>query len=70
MTHLSACVDVSAGVANGYGTDDLAVIQRVDLSGVSRYPGADQCIGRERNRLHLSVGAHVEGISPESVGQK
>jgi len=44
------------------------------LSGVARDAGPNQSIGRERHRLHLTVGTHVERVrtgahrnSPEIV---
>ena len=59
-TYLAASVDVSAGVANGDGAHDFSVAQRVDLARVSRDAGADERVLRERNRLHVAVGADVE----------
>ena len=69
MTYLSARVHVSARVANGDGTDDLAVVEGVDLSSVTGNPGPNEGIGREGNRLHLSVSTHVERVGPETIPQ-
>lgn len=57
---LAARVDVSAGVADGDGTHHLAVIQRVDLTRVTRDARTDERVVGEGHRLHLTVGAHVE----------
>lgn len=58
----AAGVDVARGVADGHRTHHLAVVQRVDLAGVARDARANQGVGREGNRLHLTVGADVEGV--------
>lgn len=69
-THLASCVHVSAWVANGNSADDLAMIERVDLAGVSGDPGPNKCIGRKRNWLHLSISTHMEGVGPETIWWK
>lgn len=58
----AAGVDVTGGVADGHRTHHLAVVQRVDLAGVARDARSDQGVGRKGHRLHLTVGADVEGV--------
>lgn len=59
---LAAGVDVTRGIADGHRAHHLAVVQRVDLTGVARDAGSDQGVGREGHGLHLTVGADVEGV--------
>lgn len=66
-TTLPSCVNVSSRVTDGNGTHHLAVVQRVDLTGVARDPRAHQSVRGERNRLHLPVGSHVKGIGPDGT---
>lgn len=61
---LPAGVDVACGVTDGDSTHHFSVAQGVDLSCVARDARTDQCIRRKRNRLHLSISAHVEGVGP------
>lgn len=63
-TTLPSCVNVSSGVTDGNSTHHLAMVQCVDLTGVTRNPRAHQSVWGERNRLHLSIGSHVKGIGP------
>lgn len=64
-TAFSTSIDMACGVANGNSTHNLAVAQRVDLTGVAWNTGADEGIGWEGHRLHLAICADVEGVSPE-----
>lgn len=57
-------VDVACGVANCNSAHHLAVAQRVDLTRVARNAGANQGVGWEGHRLHLTICADVEGVSP------
>lgn len=66
-TAFATSVDVTCWVANGNSAHHLAVAQRVDLACVAGDTRADQGIGREGHRLHLAVGADMEGVS--SVGK-
>jgi len=59
---LAAGVDVPGGVADGDGAHHLAVAQRVDLPGVPRDAGTGQGVVGKGHRLHLPVGADVEGV--------
>lgn len=64
-TAFTTSVDVACGVANGDSAHHLAVVQCVDLTGVAWNTGANQSIGWEGHRLHLTVCADVEGVRPE-----
>ena len=55
---------MTCGGADGDGAHHLSVAQAVNLSGVTRDSWAQQSVGGEGHRLHLSVCTHVEGISP------
>lgn len=59
---LATSVDMACRVTDGNRTHHLPVAESIDLSSVARNVWADQCIWRKRNRLHLSVGAHVKGV--------
>lgn len=59
---LATSVDMACWVTDGNRTYHLPVAQSIDLSSVARDVWADQCIWRKRNRLHLSIGAHVKGV--------
>ena len=69
MTYLSACVHVSARVANGDSADNFAVVEGVDLSSVTWNPGSNKGVGWEGNWLHLSISTHVERVGPETIRQ-
>jgi hypothetical protein len=62
---LAACVDMARGVADGDSTDHLTMVQCVDLACMARDARAHQGIWRERYRLHLSIGANMEGVGSE-----
>lgn len=64
-TTLPSCVNVSGRVTDGNSTHHLAMVQCVYLTGVTRDPRANQGVRGERNRLHLSIGSHVEGIGTD-----
>ena len=61
-TALAPGVDVLCGAADGDSADHLAVGQGVELPSVAGDAGADEGVGWERHRLHLPVGADVEGV--------
>lgn len=70
---LAARVHVSRGVADGDGAHHLPVVQGVDLPRVSGDAGSDEGVRGERDRLHLPVGRHVEGVctfGQETIGEK
>jgi len=54
--YLSSGVDVSARVADGDSTDDLAMAECTQLPGMTRDAWTYQRIGRERHWLQLTVG--------------
>lgn len=64
-TAFTACVDMACGVADGNSAYDLAVAQCVDLTGMAWNTGANQSVGWEGHRLHLTICADMEGVSPE-----
>lgn len=55
-------VHVSGGVADGHCAHHLPVVQGVDLASVSGDAGADEGVGGERDRLHLPICCHMEGV--------
>lgn len=63
-TAFATSVNMARGVADGNGAHNLAVAQRVDLTGMAWNTGADQGIGWEGHRLHLAICADMEGVSP------
>lgn len=69
VPHLHAAfapsVNMTRRVTDGDGAHHISVAQRIDLSSVAWDARADQCIGRKRHRLHLSIGAHVKGVRSE-----
>lgn len=69
VPHLDAAlapgVDMSRRVTDGDGAHHLPVAESIDLSRVARDARADQRVRGKRHRLHLSIGAHVEGIGPD-----
>lgn len=65
-TALAAGINVTCRVTDGNSTHHLPVGESIDLSSMARDARADQCIRRKRHRLHLSVSAHMKGISSEA----
>lgn len=59
---LAAGVNVFSGIRNCHGADHLAVCERVYLTCVTRYAGADKSVLRERHRLHLPFTRHVKTV--------
>ena len=55
-------VHVSRGVADGHRAHHLPVVQGVDLASVSGDARPNKGVGGERDRLHLPIGRHVEGV--------
>lgn len=67
---LPARVHVSRGVADGHCAHHLPVVQGVDLASVPGDAGSDEGVGGERDRLHLPIGRHVEGVCSKAVERK
>lgn len=65
---LAAGVHVLSGVRDRDRADHLAVAQGVNLPRVPGNPWADQRVRGKRDRLHLTVGAHVERVGPRRSG--
>lgn len=64
-------VHVSRGVADGHCAHHLPMVQGVDLASVSGDAGSDEGVGGERDRLHLPVCCHMEGVcSKAEEGRK
>lgn len=61
-TALATCVDVPCGVADGHSAHHLPVAERVNLPGMPGDARACQGVVGKGYRLHLPVGAHVEGV--------
>lgn len=61
-------VHVSRGVADGHCAHHLPVVQGVDLASVSGNARSDEGVGGERDRLHLPVCCHVEGVRSKGSG--
>ena len=61
-TAFATRVDMACGVANCDSAHHLAMAQCVDLTRVARNTRANQGIGWEGNRLHLTICADVEGV--------
>lgn len=59
---LSPRVHVPRGVADGHRAHHLPVVQGVDLASVAGDAGADEGVGREGHRLHLTICSNVEGV--------
>lgn len=60
--YLSSCVDMTGRITDGDSTNNLSMVQRVDLTCMARNPWTNQCIRRKGNRLHLSFSTNVERV--------
>lgn len=60
---LATGVDVARGVADGDSAHHLPMAQCVDLASVAWNARAYQRIWREGHGLHLTICAHMKGIS-------
>lgn len=58
---------MSCWVANSYSTNNLAMVEGVDLSGVTGNPGTNQGIRWEWNWLHLSIHTNMKRIGPRKI---
>lgn len=61
-TSLATGVNMACGVADGDGTDHLAMAQRVNLACVAWDAWSDQRIWRKRDGLHLTICTDVERV--------
>ena len=67
---LASSVDVARGGADGDGAHHLSVVQRVDLTGVTRDARTQQGVGWKRHRLHLAIRTHMERVGAERDRRK
>lgn len=67
-TAFATSVDMARGVAYGNGAHHLAVAQCVYLTGVAWNAGANQSVGWEGHRLHLTICTDMKGVRPKRIG--
>lgn len=63
-TAFATSVNMTCWVANGDGAHNFAVVQCVDLTGMTGNTGSDQGVRWKGHRLHLTICADVEGVGP------
>lgn len=66
-TTLPSCVNVPGGVTDGNSTNHLSMVQRVDLTSMSRDSWAHQSIWGEWHWLHLSIGCHMKRVGTNNT---